>query len=244
MQSSTQHPTETQEIVAHVLGLPSNEVTVQCLRMGGGFGGKEMQPHGLAAVAALGATLTGRPVRLRLTRPAGHDDDRQAARLPRRPGRSASTTTAGSPALEATLTSDGGWSLDLSEPVLSRALCHIDNAYWIPHVRVHGRIAKTNKTSQTAFRGFGGPQGMLVIEDIIGRCAPLLGIDPAELRRRNFYVDGQATPYGQPVRHPERLVAAWEQVPADRRRRRPAEPRSPRSTRLTRTPSGRWRSRR
>ena len=75
-------------------------------------------------------------------------------------------------ALDATLTADGGWSLDLSEPVLARALCHIDNAYWIPNVRVNGRIAKTNKTSQTAFRGFGGPQGMLVIEDILGRCAP------------------------------------------------------------------------
>ena len=71
-------------------------------------------------------------------------------------------------ALEGTLTSDGGWSLDLSEPVLARALCHVDNAYWIPHVRVHGRIAKTHKTSQTAFRGFGGPQGMLVIEDVLG----------------------------------------------------------------------------
>ena len=75
-------------------------------------------------------------------------------------------------ALDATLTSDGGWSLDLSEPVLARALCHVDNAYWIPHVRVHGRVAQTHKTSQTAFRGFGGPQGMLVIEDILGRCAP------------------------------------------------------------------------
>lgn len=114
--------------------------------------------------------------------------------------------------LEATLTADGGWSLDLSEPVLSRALCHIDNAYWIPDITVHGRVAKTNKTSQTAFRGFGGPQGMLVIEDVIGRCAPVLGFDPAELRRRNFYTAGQATPYGQPVRHAERLVAAWEQV--------------------------------
>ena len=80
-------------------------------------------------------------------------------------------------ALRATLTSDGGWSLDLSEPVLARALCHVDNAYWIPDIEVHGRIAKTNKTSQTAFRGFGGPQGMLVIEDILGRCAPLLGLD-------------------------------------------------------------------
>ena len=124
--------------------------------------------------------------------------------------------------LEATLTADGGWSLDLSEPVLSRALCHVDNAYWIPDIAVQGRIAQTHKTSQTAFRGFGGPQGMLVIEDIIGRCAPLLGIDPAELRRRNFYVDGQATPYGQPVRHPERLATAWDQVTssADLERRR------------------------
>ena len=211
VQSSTQHPTETQEIVAHVLRLPSHEVTVQCLRMGGGFGGKEMQPHGYAAIAALGATLTRRPVRLRLNRTmdmtmsgkrhgfhaewrVGFDDD---GRLQ---------------ALDATLTSDGGWSLDLSEPVLSRALCHIDNAYWIPNARVNGRIAKTNKTSQTAFRGFGGPQGMLVIEDILGRCAPLLGIDPMTLRRRNFYSAGQTTPYGQPVRHPERAAAAWDQV--------------------------------
>jgi len=211
VQSSTQHPSETQEIVAHVLGLSSHAVTVQCLRMGGGFGGKEMQPHGYAAVAALGATLTGRPVRLRLNRSqdltltgkrhgfhaqwrAGFDGDGRLL------------------ALDATLTSDGGWSLDLSEPVLARALCHVDNAYWIPNVRVNGRIALTHKTSQTAFRGFGGPQGMLVIEDVIGRCAPRLGIDPAVLRRRNFYASGQETPYGQPVRHAERAVACWEQV--------------------------------
>ena len=104
--------------------------------------------------------------------------------------------------------------------MLARALCHIDNAYWIPNVRVNGRIAKTHKTSQTAFRGFGGPQGMLVIEDILGRCAPLLGIDPVDLRRRNFYAEGQTTPYGQPVRHPERAVTCWDQVLDDRRRRR------------------------
>jgi xanthine dehydrogenase large subunit len=179
--------------------------------MGGGFGGKEMQPHGFAAVAALGATLTGRPVRLRLNRTqdltmsgkrhgfhaqwrVGFDDDGRFV------------------ALDATLTADGGWSLDLSEPVLARALCHIDNAYWIPHVRVNGRIARTNKTSQTAFRGFGGPQGMLVIEDIIGRCAPLLGMSADDLRTRNFYSAGQSTPYGQPVRHPERLWAVWNAV--------------------------------
>ncbi|GAA1956333.1 xanthine dehydrogenase molybdopterin binding subunit [Nocardioides panacihumi] len=211
VQSSTQHPTETQEIVAHVLGLSSHHVTVQCLRMGGGFGGKEMQPHGLAAVAALGATLTGRPVRLRLSRAQDMTmtGKRHGFHATWRVGFDDDGLLTG---LEATLTSDGGWSLDLSEPVLSRALCHVENAYWIPDITVHGRIAKTNKTSQTAFRGFGGPQGMLVIEDIIGRCAPVLGIAPAELRRRNFYVEGQATPYGQVVRHPHRLADAWDQV--------------------------------
>src|SRR5690349_16227769 len=211
VQSSTQHPSETQDIVAHVLGLSAHEVTVQCLRMGGGFGGKEFQPHGLAAVAALGATLTGRPVSLRLNRTqditmtgkrhpffatweAGFDADKRLC------------------ALRATLTSNGGWSLDLSEPVLARALCHIDNAYWIPDIEVTGRSAKTNRQSNTAFRGFGGPQGMIVIEDIMGRCAPWLGVEPHELRHRNFYAPGQATPYGQPVRHAERLEAIWSQV--------------------------------
>ncbi len=189
VQSSTQHPSETQEIVAHVLGLHSHEVTVQCLRMGGGFGGKEMQPHGFAAIAALGARLTGRPVRLRLNR------TQDITMTGKRHGFHASWRVGFDDegrlrALDATLTSDGGWSLDLSEPVLARALCHVDNAYWIPDVRVNGRIARTNKTSQTAFRGFGGPQGMLVIEDILGRCAPLLGIAPDELRRRNLYTAG------------------------------------------------------
>ncbi|NUS41602.1 MAG: xanthine dehydrogenase molybdopterin binding subunit, partial [Terrabacter sp.] len=210
-QSSTQHPSETQEIIAHVLGLPSHAVTVQCLRMGGGFGGKEMQPHGLAAIAALGATLTGRPVRLRLNRTQDltMTGKRHGFHAQWRVGFDAEGRLQ---ALDATLTADGGWSLDLSEPVLARALCHIDNAYWVPDVRVNGRIAQTNKTSQTAFRGFGGPQGMLVMEDLLGRCAPLLGLDPIELRRRNFYVEGQSTPYGQPVRHPERIVAAWDGV--------------------------------
>jgi xanthine dehydrogenase large subunit len=211
VESSTQHPSETQEIVAHVLGLPSNRVTVQCLRMGGGFGGKEMQPHGLAAIAALGSMLTGRPVRLRLNRTqdltmtgkrhpfhivwkAGFDDDGHIL------------------ALATTLTSDGGWCLDLSEPVMGRALCHVDNAYWIPNFVAQGRIAKTNKTSQTAFRGFGGPQGMFVMEDILGRVAPILGIDAAALRQRNLYVPGQTTPYGQPVRHAERLHEIWSRV--------------------------------
>ena len=208
VQSSTQHPTETQDIVAHVLGVPAHRVTVQCLRMGGGFGGKEFQPHGLAAVAALGATVTGRPVSLALNRTqditmtgkrhpflavweVGFDSDLRIC------------------ALRATLTSNGGWSLDLSEPVLARALCHIDNAYFIPNIHVTGRIAKTNRQSNTAFRGFGGPQGMIVIEDILGRCAPLLGVEPDALRRRNLYAASNTTPYGQPVRHAERLADIW-----------------------------------
>jgi xanthine dehydrogenase large subunit len=211
VQSSTQHPSETQEVVAHVLDLAAHQVTVQCLRMGGGFGGKEVQANGYAAVAALGAALTGRPVRVRLNRTqditmtgkrhgfhatwrVGFDDDGHLV------------------ALDTLLTSDGGWSLDLSEAVLARAICHVDNTYWIPDVRIRGRIAKTHKTSQTAFRGFGGPQGMLVLEDVLGRCAPLLGIDPLDLRRRNFYVEGQETPYGQPVRHAARAATAWDQV--------------------------------
>ncbi|WP_424216856.1 xanthine dehydrogenase molybdopterin binding subunit (plasmid) [Streptomyces sp. BI20] len=222
VQSSTQHPSETQEIVAHVLGLHSHEVTVQCLRMGGGFGGKEMQPHGFAAVAALGALITGRPVRVRLTRTQDltMSGKRHGFHAAWKIGFDADGRIR---ALDATLTADGGWSLDLSEPVVARALCHIDNTYWIPNARVAGRIARTNKVSNTAFRGFGGPQGMLVIEDILGRCAPLLGLDPAELRARNFYAAGQATPYGQPVLHPERISAVWEQVlqdaDADARRR-------------------------
>jgi xanthine dehydrogenase large subunit len=211
VQISTQHPSETQEVVAHVLGLHDHHVTVQSLRLGGAFGGKEMQPHGYAAVAALGSVVTGRPVRVRLTR------TQDITMTGKRHGfhtrwRVGFDRDGRLQALDATLTSDGGWSLDLSQAVLSRAMCHVDNAYWIPHVRLHGRIARTHKASSTAFRGFGGPQGMLVIEDILGRCAPLLGIDPLDLRRRNFYTEGQSTPYGQTVRHPERAALVWDEV--------------------------------
>ena len=125
--------------------------------------------------------------------------------------------------------------------MLARALCHVDNAYWIPHVRLHGRVARTHKTSQTAFRGFGGPQGMLVIEDILGRCAPLLGIDPVDLRRRNFYVDGQATPYGQrgpPPRATGRRVGAGAR---QWRRRSPARGGRGLQRRPPRTASAGWR---
>ncbi len=209
IQSSTQHPSETQEIVAHVLGLPNSAVTVQCLRMGGGFGGKEMQPHGFAAVAALGATLTGRPVRLRLNRT--QDLTMTGKRHPYLARWTVGFDDAGRLlALQAEVYSDGGWSLDLSEPVMARTLCHVDNAYFIPHVEVRGTVCRTNKTSQTAFRGFGGPQGMLVTEDILSRCAPRLGLTPEELRRRNFYQAGQTTPYGQRVKDADRIQSIWD----------------------------------
>ncbi|MEV8524315.1 xanthine dehydrogenase molybdopterin binding subunit [Streptomyces sp. NPDC052000] len=216
IQSSTQHPSETQEIVSHILGVPAHEITVQCLRMGGGFGGKEMQPHGFAAIAALGAKLTGRPVRFRLNRTQDltMSGKRHGFHSSWKIGFDAEGRIQ---ALDATLTADGGWSLDLSEPVLARALCHIDNTYWIPNARVAGRIAKTNTVSNTAFRGFGGPQGMLVIEDILGRVAPQLGMDAMELRERNFYQPGlgQTTPYGQLVTQADRISAVWEQVKED-----------------------------
>ncbi len=221
--SSTQHPTETQQVVAHVLGVPSHAVTVQCLRMGGGFGGKEMQPHGFAAVAALGARLTGRPVRVRLTRA------QDVAMTGKRHGMLARYRAGFAPdgrilGLDATITLDGGWSIDLSQPVLARALLHVDNAYFIPAARVTGRITLSHTTSQTAFRGFGGPQGMLVVEDVLGRAAPLLGLDPLELRRRNLYAPGQRTPYGMEVRHAERAARCWDEVLArgDVRARRSA----------------------
>ena len=211
IQCSTQHPGEAQEIVAHVLGLRANAITVQSLRMGGGFGGKETQPHGFAAIAALGTTLTGRPVRVRLTRTQDITITGKAPGfdLAWKAGFDENGKLVG---LTATMTADGGWSIDLMQAVLSRALCHIDNAYWIPAIEVHGRIVKTNKVSHTAFRGFGGPQGILLIEDVFGQCAPALGIDPAELRRRNFYAPGQTTPYGQTVKDAERMPAIWSQL--------------------------------
>ncbi len=212
--SSTQNPTETQEVTAHVLGLTSSEVTVQCLRMGGGFGGKETQANGYAAIGALGATLTGRPVRVRLNR---NQDIQLTGKRPD----FLSTWEAGFDdeghllALRVTFTVDGGWSLDLCQPVLSRALCHVDNAYWIPNIEAHGRIAKTNRTSHTAFRGFGGPQGMLLTENIFGLVAPELGLTGEQIRERNFYHPGHTTPFGQKVRHAERLTKVWDQVFAE-----------------------------
>ena len=211
--SSTQHPSETQEIVARVLGLPKNQVSVECLRMGGAFGGKETQANAFAAVAALGAMKTRRPVHVRLPRVL--DMVLTGKRHPFLARFEAGFSKDGLiEALRLQLYSDGGWSLDLSDPILWRALFHADNAYYLPNVDLMGLVCKTHKTSQTAFRGFGGPQGMLVIEDILDRAARTLGLAPELVRERNFYREGQTTHYGQSVQGAGRIETIWEQLKA------------------------------
>ena len=214
--SSTQHPAEIQTIVAEVLGLPRGMVTVEAPRMGGGFGGKETQGNLWAALAALAARKTGSPVRVQLDRDL--DMTISGKRHPFRAEFDVGHDAEGRLlAVRAHLVSDGGWSLDLSQPVNDRALYHLDNAYYIPAVEFTGRVAKTNTTSHTAFRGFGGPQGMLVIEEILGRIARKLDLPPEEVRRRNFY-HGQGetntTHYGQEIEN-NRLARIWEQLLAD-----------------------------
>lgn len=209
--SSTQHPSETQEIVARVLGVPRNQITVECLRMGGAFGGKEVQANPWAAIAALGAWKTKRPVRVRLPRKL--DMALTGKRHPFLARFAAGFENGGKlRAVRLELYSDGGWSLDLSSPVLWRALFHCDNAYLIPALEATGWIAKTHKTSQTAFRGFGGPQGMLVIEDILDRIARTLGLAPHVVRERNFYHEGDVTHYDQPVKDAARIERIWDQL--------------------------------
>ncbi len=205
-------PSETQEVVARVLGLPRHQVTVECLRMGGAFGGKEVQANAWAAIAALGAWKTRRPVRVRLTRELDMALTGKRHPVPgalrsrllrRRPDR----RRCGSP-----LYSDGGWSLDLSEPIMWRSLFHCDNAYHLPAVDVSGRVCRTHKTSQTAFRGFGGPQAMLVIEEILSQAAQRLSLPADVVRERNFYREGDTTHYGQVVEDAERLGVIWERL--------------------------------
>jgi xanthine dehydrogenase molybdopterin binding subunit/xanthine dehydrogenase small subunit len=208
--SSTQHPSEVQAVVSHVLHIPAHRVVVQAPRMGGGFGGKETQGNTWAALVALAAQKTKRPVRVQLDRDldmmltgkrhpffaeyeVGFDDEGHIQ------------------ALRAELVSDGGWALDLSESILDRALFHIDNAYYLPAVHVTGRVAKTNAVSHTAFRGFGGPQGMVVIEEVMDTVARALGLAPEVVRERNLYRgtgDSNRTHYGQDVGD-DRIHRIW-----------------------------------
>ena len=209
--SSTQHPAETQEVVARVLGVPRHAVTVECLRMGGAFGGKEVQANAFAAVAALGVWKTGRPVRVRLSRAI--DMAITGKRHPFLVRYAAGFNADGTiRALRAQLYSDGGWSLDLSEPIMWRALFHVDNAYRIPAVELTGRVCRTHKTSQTAFRGFGGPQGMLLIEEVMAQAAQRLGLPAHVVRERNLYRDGDVTHYGERVDQAARIATIWRQL--------------------------------
>ena len=198
---STQHPSEMQHLIAHALHLHSNEVHVECRRMGGGFGGKESQSGLFACIAAVAASKLRRPVKLRPDR----DDDfmitgrRHCFWYEYEVGYDDEGRILGA---EITMVSRAGHSADLSGPVMTRALCHFDNAYWLPEVAMHGFCGKTNTQSNTAFRGFGGPQGAIAIEYILDSIARQLQQDPLAVRRANFYgtATHNITPYLQPVR--------------------------------------------
>ncbi|MEC9466793.1 MAG: molybdopterin cofactor-binding domain-containing protein, partial [Myxococcota bacterium] len=200
VQSSTQHPSEVQAKVAELLNLGRHEVVVSCPRMGGAFGGKETQAARVAEYAALAAHHTGRPVRVRLNR----DEDmiHTGKRHPWYSRYDVGFDHRGVLlALDVQTYADGGWATDLSGAILQRCLFHLDHAYFVPAARFVGKVARTNTVSNTAFRGFGGPQGALVIESILNDVAEALELDPAEVRRRNFYGPSprHVTPYGQVV---------------------------------------------
>jgi xanthine dehydrogenase large subunit len=199
--SSSQHPTETQHVVAHALGLSANDVTCQVKRMGGGFGGKESQAAPFAAMAALVAMKLKKPARLCLTK-----DDDMILTGKRNPfeneyrvgfdqdGRILS--------LDVQLFSDAGAYADLSTSIMERAMLHIDNSYYIPNLRVVGQVCKTNHHSHTAFRGFGGPKGVATIEKIIEEISHFLKKDSLEVRKLNLYSNNNnrnTTHYGQLV---------------------------------------------
>jgi xanthine dehydrogenase large subunit len=198
--SSTQHPSEVQQIIAHALAVPANRVTVQCRRMGGGFGGKETQPALIAAAAAVMARATGRPVKLRLDRDVDMEmtGKRHDFICDYTVGFDDSGRILG---LSVMLASRCGYSADLSGPVNDRAVLHVDNAYYLENVEIVCHRCKTHTVSNTAFRGFGGPQGMIMTEMIMDVIAAHLRRDPLAVRRCNFYGDTQrnVTPYGQVV---------------------------------------------
>ncbi|NUM81633.1 xanthine dehydrogenase molybdopterin binding subunit [bacterium] len=210
--SSTQHPSETQAIIAEVLGIPKNEVVVEVRRMGGGFGGKETQANHVAAWTALLCRATGRPVKIRLFR----DDDQIMTGKRHRfliKYEAGFDNDGKIQAVKFELNSDGGAATDLSMAILERAMLHADNAYYIPNMRVIGRAWKTNLPSNTAFRGFGGPQGMAAIEHVVDVVARYLKKDSAEIRSINFYGlrDHNITHYGETVEG-NRLLMLYEQL--------------------------------
>src|SRR4051812_25606418 len=219
---STQHPSECQHLIARVLKIPDVAVTVEVRRMGGAFGGKETQAAQWAAIAALGARRTGRPCKLRLDRDDDmcltgkrHDflSDYEVGFDPQ--GRIA--------ALETTMASRCGYSVDVSGAINDRAMFHAENASFLPAATIATRRMKTNTVSNTAFRGFGGPQGMMVAERAIDAIAWTLGIDPLDVRKRNLYGEGRdITPYGMKVEDNilPALIERCEATSDYRRRRR------------------------
>jgi xanthine dehydrogenase large subunit len=202
VESSTQNPTETQAVLAEVLGLGMHEVVVRCKRMGGAFGGKETQAAIPALMAALVTQKTGRAARVVYTK----DDDMKVTgkRHPYKTWYKAGFDNEGRlNAVKLDFYSDGGATADLSTGIMERTLLHADNAYYLPNVKLKGRICKTNIPPNTAFRGFGGPQAIAVIENIIQEVAARLGKDALEVRRLNCYGDAprNTTPYGQEVKN-------------------------------------------
>lgn len=211
--TSTQHPSEVQLVVSHLLHATANKIVVQCPRMGGGFGGKETQAATPAALAALAAWKTGRTVRVHFNRDqdmmlTGH---RHPFHANFKVGFNSKGELLGA---RVHLTSNGGWAMDLSHAVTDRALFHLDNSYYIPAVEFRGQVAKTNLSSNTAFRGFGGPQGMLVIEEIMDRIARKLGLAPEIVRERNLYRgkgETNTTHYGQEIED-NRIQTIWHEL--------------------------------
>ena len=197
--SSTQHPSEVQHLVARMLGAPDAAVVCECRRMGGAFGGKESQAAQWACLAALAAHVTGRPAKVRLDR----DDDmamtgkRHDFRVDWRAGFGGDGVLAG---VDVELSARCGCSADLSLGVNDRAVLHADNAYHYPAARILSRRVRTDTVSNTAFRGFGGPQGMLFAERMMDAAAITLGLDPLLVRKRNLYGPGRdVTPYGMRI---------------------------------------------
>ncbi|KHN90473.1 xanthine dehydrogenase molybdopterin binding subunit [Pectobacterium actinidiae] len=198
--SSTQHPTEVQKLVSSVLGLSMNKVTVDMRRMGGGFGGKETQAASIACHAALAAYLTERPAKLRLSR---RDDMRTTGkRHPFFVRYDVGFTDDGMlHGVAIDLAANCGYALDLSGSICDRAMFHADNAYYLGDARITGYRCRTHLASNTAYRGFGGPQGMVAIEQIMDRIARELGCDPLTIRKRNYYgkAERNVTHYWQTV---------------------------------------------
>ncbi|NGZ85827.1 xanthine dehydrogenase molybdopterin binding subunit [Duganella aceris] len=226
VQCSTQHPSEMQHVVAHAIGVHSHKVQVECRRMGGGFGGKESQSALWAASAGIAAAKLRRPVKLR----ADRDDDmlvtgkRHCFFYEYEVGYDDSGRIL---AAKVDMTLRAGYSADLSGPVATRAVCHFDNTYYLSDVDIRAGCGKTNTQSNTAFRGFGGPQGAIAIEYIVDEIARNLGRDALDIRRLNFYgkTERNVTPYGQEIVDNviEALTAELELTSAYRTRRAAVE---------------------